>query len=88
MILVIVFGSVLLLLGITLHQYAVRQEANIHHITSGDVAHFLAESGLSVSIRSVRNALKAAGIDGDAGSLELHRLLTRPGSRIFSPSPV
>ncbi len=78
MILVIVFGSVLLLLGITLHQYAVRQEANIHHITSGEVAHFLAESGLSVSIRSVRDALKAAGIGGNTGSVELNSLLTRP----------
>lgn len=79
MILVIVFGSVLLLLGITLHQYAVRQEANIQHITSGEVAHFLAESGLSVSIRSVRDALASAGIGGDAGNVELNRLLTRPG---------
>lgn len=77
MILVIVFGGILLLLGITLHQYAVRQEANIQHITSGEVAHFLAESGLSVSIRSVRDALKAAGIDGDTKSAGLTRLLTQ-----------
>lgn len=80
MILVIVLGGVLLLLGLTLHQYAIRQEANIHHITSGEVAHFLAESGLSVSIRSIRDALRAAGVDGDEKNRELTRLLTQPGN--------
>lgn len=80
LILVIVLGAILMLLGVTLHQYSVRQEANIHHIASGEVAHFLAESGLSISIRSIRDALREAGIDGDTKNIELTRLLTRPGS--------
>ncbi|HNW34053.1 MAG TPA: hypothetical protein PKM25_03920 [Candidatus Ozemobacteraceae bacterium] len=78
MVLVIVLGAVLLLLGLTLHQYAGRQEANIHHITSGEVAHFLAEAGLNVSVRSVRDALRDARIDGSTDNAELARLLTRP----------
>jgi len=79
-VLVIVMGAVLLLLGLTLHQYASRQEANIHHITSGEVAHFLAEAGLNVSVRSVRDALRDAKIDGSTDNAELVKLLTRPGN--------
>lgn len=80
MMLVVVLGGILLLLGLTMHQYAGRQEANIQHITSGEIAHFLAESGLQVTIRTVRDALRDAGIGGEGGNAELTRLLTSPGT--------
>jgi len=75
--LVVIIGGVLLVLGITLHQFVGQQNANVHLLAFSEVAHFLAEAGISSCIRSVREALQASGILGQ-GNQALFKLLTKP----------
>lgn len=75
--LVLVVGSILLLLAVTLYQFVGQQNVNIHMLAYGEVAHFLAEAGISSSIRSIRESLDSAGLGKD-GPSPIHKILLQP----------
>jgi hypothetical protein len=74
---VLIVGSILLVFGVTLHRFVGQQNANVHMIAAGEVAHFLAEAGISSCVRAVRESLGVAGLL-DGANTEIHDLLTRP----------
>ena len=71
---VAILGSILLLLGITLYFFVGQQNVNVHLLAYGEVAHFLAEAGVSGSIRSIRDSLDAAGL-GNEGPSAVQKIL-------------
>ncbi|MFZ2956758.1 MAG: hypothetical protein WA705_07715 [Candidatus Ozemobacteraceae bacterium] len=77
LILVLAVAVVLLLLGVTLHSFVAQQNTNLHLMANAEVAHFLAEAGISSSLRTVREALAQAGISGAAPS-PVTTLLQKP----------
>jgi hypothetical protein len=74
---VLVVGAILLMLGLTLFQFVGQQNANLHLLANAEVAHFMAEAGISSCIRSIREALSTAGIT-DGSNTKLNALLTLP----------
>ncbi|MBF0405938.1 MAG: hypothetical protein HQM10_01185 [Candidatus Riflebacteria bacterium] len=56
--LVLAITAVLLLLGITMHFFVSQQTVSLSILVNSEIAHFLAESGISFSSRSVREAIK------------------------------
>ncbi|NLI77638.1 MAG: hypothetical protein GX442_14520 [Candidatus Riflebacteria bacterium] len=75
--LVLAIGAVMLLLGVTLFQFVGQQNETIHVLAFGEVAHLLAEAGISSSIRAIREALVAAGLGaGEPGPLQ--KILLQP----------
>ncbi len=76
---VLVIGTILLLLGITLHFSMSRQNANLHWLANGEIAHFLADAGINSCIRSVREAVQSSGLLNQGSAVNpLVQLLTRP----------
>ncbi|MBF0498543.1 MAG: hypothetical protein HQM09_00285 [Candidatus Riflebacteria bacterium] len=73
--LVLAVSVILLLLGVTLHSFVTQQNANLHLTANAEIAHFLAEAGISSSIRAVRETL--AGIAGSDGGA-INSLLQKP----------
>ena len=51
----IAIGTVVLLLSVTLYTFVSRQYTGIHTIVNGEIAHFLAETGINTTIGSIRN---------------------------------
>ncbi|MBI3039794.1 hypothetical protein HYY75_12245 [bacterium] len=78
LVLVITILVILLFLGITLHSFLVQQNYNVHLLAYSEVAHFLAEAGISASIRSIRDSLEKSGIIG-GGQNPIFEILIRPG---------
>lgn len=60
--LVLISGGVLLTLGLTLYNFVSQQNSNIHLLASAEVAHFLAEAGISSCVRTVRETLSRANL--------------------------
>ena len=50
-------GTVLLLLSITLYTFVSRQYVGMHVIVNGEIAHFLAETGINTTIGNIRQSI-------------------------------
>ena len=51
----VAIGTVILLLSVTLYTFVSRQYIGIHTIVNGEIAHFLAETGINTTIGTIRN---------------------------------
>jgi hypothetical protein len=76
LVMVLAIGVVLVLLGMTLFRFVGQQHESVHVLAWGEVAHLLAEAGISSSIRQVREALQAAGLE--SGDSALQKILRQP----------
>jgi hypothetical protein len=75
---VLAIGVVLLVLGTTLLHFVGQQNVQIHQLAFSEVAHFLAEAGLSASMRGVRDALVQSGLAGGTPPGPVIDLLLKP----------
>ena len=73
----IVAGSILLILSLSLYSFVNQQHTGIQHILNGEAAHFLAEAGISNTIRNLRDLLAAEGLKNNP---ELFNILTQPSN--------
>ena len=53
----LIIGTVLLLLSVVLYTFVSRQYTGMHIIVNGEVAHFLAETGINTTIGSIRESI-------------------------------
>jgi len=77
MMIVVILGAILLVLGLSLFNFIGQQNVNVHLLAYSEIAHFLAEAGISGSVRSVRESLQSSGITDAPGS-PLYNLLVQP----------
>ncbi|MBF0543541.1 MAG: hypothetical protein HQM08_03865 [Candidatus Riflebacteria bacterium] len=75
--LVLAISAILLLMGLTTYFFISQENVSLQIITNSEIAHFLAESGIAYSVRSIRESLASAG--GENGSAgEIRKLLEKP----------
>ena len=53
----LIIGTVLLLLSVVLYTFVSRQYTGMHIIVNGEIAHFLAETGINTTIGSIRESI-------------------------------
>ena len=67
----LIIGTVLLLLSVVLYTFVSRQYTGMHIIVNGEIAHFLAETGINTTIGSIRESI---GNNFSAGTRTLEKL--------------
>ena len=67
----LIIGTVLLLLSVVLYTFVSRQYTGMHVIVNGEIAHFLAETGINTTIGSIRESI---GNNFSAGTRTLEKL--------------
>ena len=65
----LIIGTVLLLLSVVLYTFVSRQYTGMHIIVNGEIAHFLAETGINTTIGSIRESI-GNGFSADTKTLE------------------
>lgn len=73
----LIIGAVLLILSVSLYSFMGHQRTGVHAIVDGEVAHFLAEAGISSSIRGVRDALDFTS--NSSAHKKITDILKKPG---------
>ncbi len=67
----LIIGTVLLLLSVVLYTFVSRQYTGMHIIVNGEIAHFLAETGINTTIGSIRESI---GNNFSAGTRTIEKL--------------